>query len=430
MMWASWDFPGKIHWRQEHFFRGKTMVNFSRSYSANRRTVGDKNLMDEIIGYSVIRFFGTLLFRAVIGMLMVMFLLPGCQSKKAIQMPPVPVVVTQAIIQSTPLSLTSVGIVEPIESVSIKAQVGGVITQIGFNEGQDVRAGELLFQIDRRPFKAALDAALAQFTMDSTQAANAEIQARRYSDLVKKDFVTQEQYDAIRTQSEVLRSNVRAGKAAVEQAKLNLGYATIAAPISGRTGSILAKKGNVVKANDLPLVVINQLRPIRVSFVIPEGQLPLVQKFSAQRKLDVNVKPSRNDNDANVLKGQLTFIDNAVDRNTGTITLKAEFPNDNGSLWPGQFVNTELILTVESAALTIPAIAVVTGQDGTFAFVIGDDKKAEKRPIVVNRTSNSVAVVDDGLKAGDVVVTDGQMRLVPGSVVMIQSGLAEQGRKP
>jgi multidrug efflux system membrane fusion protein len=203
----------------------------------------------------------------------------------------------------------------------------------------------------------------------------------------------------------------------VEQAKLNLSYASVAAPISGRTGSLLVRRGNVVRANDAALVVINQMRPIRVSFAIPENQLPLVQKFAAHgNRLEAVVSPSR-DGDGIEQRGRLTFLDNAVDPTTGTVTLKAEFPNADGSLLPGQFVDTELILTVEADAVTVPASAVVTGQEGTFVFVVGPDKKAEKRPVGVDRTQNGTSVINEGLRPGETVVTDGQMRLTPGAVV-------------
>jgi multidrug efflux system membrane fusion protein len=224
----------------------------------------------------------------------------------------------------------------------------------------------------------------------------------------------------------MLKSVVQADEAAVKEAKLNLEYSSITAPISGRTGGLLVKRGNVVRLNDTTLVVINQMRPIRVSFAIPGNQLPLVQKYSSRSKLEVKVKPSRDDEKTEV-RGVLTFMDNSVDTNTGTVTLKAEFSNKEGLLWPGQFVDTELILTVEPAVLTIPAGAVVTGQEGTFVFVIGSDKKVEKRLVKVNRSLNNTVVIDEGLKAGEVVVTDGQMRLVPGVEVDIKNSVQEKG---
>jgi len=349
------------------------------------------------------------------------FVLAGCGSKKKPMSPPVPVTVSQAVVQSEPLSLSAVGTVEPIEAVSVKAQVGGVITKVNFSEGQTVRAGQLLVQIDPRPFKAELDAAMAQLAKDRAQLANAEIQADRYADLVEKDYVTKEQADDARTQAEILKSTVQGDEAAAEQARLNLGYASITAPISGRTGSLLVKRGNVVTPSGAALLVINQMNPIRVSFAVSENQFPLVQEYASRSRLEVHVRPYRDSTRAEV-RGRLAFFDNEVDPTTGTVTLKADFPNKEGSLLPGQFVETELVLTVEPAVLTVPAASVVTGQEGTFVFVVGSDKKVEKRLVRVNRTLNNTMVIDSGLKAGETVVTDGQMRLVPGSTVMFRSG--------
>jgi len=340
--------------------------------------------------------------------------------------PTVPVTVAESVIKPVPLSLNVVGTVEPIETVAIKAQVGGVVTEVNFTEGQDVKAGQLLIQIDPRPFKAALDAAQAQLAKDRSQAANADVQSQRYEQLVAKDFVTKEQYDGAKMQADVMKSVVQADEAAVEEARLNLAYTSLTAPISGRTGSLLVKKGNVAKANDLPLVVINQMHPIRVSFAIPGSQLPLVQKYAAGDPLEVHVKPARDGRDLEI-KGRLTFVDNAVDASTGTVTLKGEFDNREGHLWPGQFVDTELVLTLQPDALTVPASAVMTGQEGMFVFVVDRENKVEKRNVKVNRTVESSAVIDEGVKAGETVVTDGQMRLVPGSVVEVRTGLSASG---
>lgn len=355
--------------------------------------------------------------------------LTGCSGKKSASMPPVPVTVAQVATKSEPLSLNVVGTVEAMETASVRAQVGGVITKVSFVEGQYVPAGHVLFQIDPRPFQTALDAALGQLARDKSQAENAKIQAERYADLVKKDYVTQEEYDAARTQADALGSTVQVDEANVEQARLNLGYASVTAPISGRTGSVLVKRGNVVKANDAALVVINQISPIRVSFAIPQDQLPLVQKYASRGALEVHVWTSR-DSSRSEVKGRLVFLDNEVDPSTGTVTLKADFSNEQGSLLPGQFVNTELVLTVEPEALTVPAGAVVTGQDGTFVFVVRSDKKVEKRPVRVNRTLNNTVVIDQGLKTGETVVTDGQMRLVPGATVAIKSSPSKSSRVP
>jgi multidrug efflux system membrane fusion protein len=356
------------------------------------------------------------------GFLLAGILLTGCSDNKAgRRQAAVPVLVDTVVTQPEPLSLNAVGTVEPLEAVAVRAQVGGVITEVNFYEGHEVRAGQVLFQIDPRPLVVALEAAEAQLARDSSQLANAEIQAGRYADLVQKDYVTREQYDAARTQVDVFRSTLQVDRAAVEQARLNLSYASVAAPISGRTGSLLVKKGNLVKANDAALVVINQMRPIRVSFAIPENQLPLVQRYAAgQSRLEVHVKPT-SEGAASEQKGFLTFFDNAVDANTGTVTLKGEFANKEGSLLPGQFVDAELVLTVEPSALTIPASAVVTGQEGTFVFVVGGDKRVEKRLVRVSRSINATTVIETGVKKGEVVVTDGQMRLTPGATVEIKT---------
>jgi membrane fusion protein, multidrug efflux system len=355
------------------------------------------------------------------------FLFVDCSGKKSMTMPPVPVLVAQAVVQSVPLTLQAVGSVEPIESVAVKAQVGGVIVQVNFSEGQDVRSGQRLFQIDPRPFQVALQSANAQLAKDHAQWHNAEIQAKRYSDLIKKEYVTQEQFDAIQTQTEMFKSAVQVDQAAVEQAKLNLSWASLVAPISGRTGSLLIKRGNVVRANDAALVVINQMRPIRVNFAIPGTQLPLVQKYAAKGTLAVHVRPSRN-GDSLEVKGRLSFFDNAVDPGTGTVTLKAEFSNEEGELWPGQFVDTELVLTVQPDALTVPASAVVTGQAGSFVYLVTKEKTVEKRTVIASRSQKNIVVIETGLKAGDMVVTDGQMRLVPGAKIDVRSGLSAQGR--
>jgi multidrug efflux system membrane fusion protein len=334
--------------------------------------------------------------------------------------PPAPVVTGVVKVQPAPLLLNAVGTVEPIESVAVRPQVGGVITRVAFAEGDDVRAGQPLFQIDPRPLQAALAAAQAQLARDEAQAANADAQAARYAKLSAKDYVTREQADAVRTQADVFRAAVQADRAAVEQAELNLAYATVSSPVAGRTGSILVTKGNVVAPNGSPLVVVNQLSPIRVSFAVPADRLPQVRRHAAGGALAVHARPSR-DGRGEALVGRLVFVDNAVGAGTGTVTLKAEFPNADGALWPGQFVDVDLVLAVETGALTVPAAAVVTGRDGLFVFVVGDDRKVEKRAVVVDRTIDGLAVVAGDLRDGEAVVIDGQMRLAPGAIVEVKT---------
>ena len=346
--------------------------------------------------------------------------LAGTGAKPAPKSPPVPVVTGAVKVQPAPLLLNAVGTVEPIESVAVRPQVGGVITRVAFAEGDDVAAGQALFQIDPRPLQAALAAAQAQLARDEAQAANAEAQSDRYAKLAAKDYVTREQADAARTQAEVFRAAVQADRAAVEQAKLNLAYATVSSPVAGRTGSVLVKKGNVVTANGGPLVVVNQLHPIRVVFAVPGADLPRVRRYAAGGALAVHARPAR-DGKGEPLAGRLVFVDNAVDGATGTVTLKAEFPNADGALWPGQFVDVDLVLAVEAGALTVPAAAVVTGRDGLFVFVVGDDRKVEKRAVVVDRTIDGLAVVAGDLRDGETVVVDGQMRLAPGATVEVKT---------
>lgn len=361
---------------------------------------------------------------------LVCLFIPSCKKQKA-PPPLIPVTVANVVIQSEPLYLSMVGIVEPIQTVSVKSQVAGDIIRVAFTEGQGVKKGQLLLQINPKPFQAALDAAQAQLLKDKAQAFYTEIEAKRYADLVKKDYVTQEQADSARTQAEMYKAMVKADEAAIEQARINLDDSSIKAPIAGRTGSLLVKLGNVIQVNTLTLLVINQIHPIRVSFAIPAYQLPLVQKYAAQskNKLEVRVKPARQKDEqqknGQQLIGQLAFIDNAINQSSGTVDLKAEFSNKEELLWPGQFMDTELILTIEPNAITIPAAAVVTGQEGDLVYVIGPDNRAEKRSIKVNRIQNELAIIDKGLNEGEKVATDGQLRLLPGSKVEIKSSLTE-----
>ncbi len=353
----------------------------------------------------------------------ILIALPALGAKKEGRAP-APVPVLAAVASARPMAdiVGAVGAVEPIESVTVRPQVTGVVTEIGFKEGQDVRAGQLLFQIDPRPLQAALAAAEAQLARNRAEAENARVQADRYSRLVEQDFVTKEQAEDARTSAAAFEAAVRADEAAVEQARLNLAYASVKAPIGGRTGRILVTRGNVARANDAPLVVINQLRPIRVTFAVPGGRLDAVRRHHAAGDLEVRVRPSR-DGEGSSLTGRLSFVDNTVDPATGTVTLKAEFPNADDLLWPGQFVDVELVLAVDPAALTVPASAVVTSQEGPFVYVIGAEQTVEKRLVKVGRTGGGFTEIQGGIAAGETVVTDGQLRLVPGAAVVVKPGL-------
>jgi membrane fusion protein, multidrug efflux system len=349
----------------------------------------------------------------------------GCSSRKKPSAEAVPVTVGTVMRKSMPVELAAIGNVQPYSTVAVKALINGELTEVHFREGQDVRKGDLLFTIDPRPYQAALAQAEAALARDRAQAKNAEADARRYAELVEKDYVTQEQFDQTQAASAAAQATVQADEAAVEAARVNLGYCTIRSPIDGRTGNLMVHAGNVIKANDVPLVTINQITPVYVAFSVPEQQLSEIKKRAAAGKLDVLALLAASGAEPN--HGQLSFIDNAVDPSTGTIQLKATFPNRSRSLWPGEFVNVRLVLSQESNAVVAPARAVQTGQEGEFVFVVKSDDTVESRPVTVARTVDQDAIIEKGLDPGERVVTDGQLRLVPGARVEIKSDLSGGG---
>ena len=332
----------------------------------------------------------------------------------------VPVSVGTAARQDVPLELRAIGHVEPSSTVSLKARVGGEVTKVGFKEGEDVTKGQLLFQIDSRPYEAMLAQARAQLERDRATAEWSENQVKRFADLVQKDYVTKELYDTTRSAAAASLATVKADEAAVENARLQLSYCTVTAPISARAGSVLVYPGNQVKGNDdKPLVVLNQVQPVFVSFAVPESSLAAIRRHSRPgQRLSVAASPSGNSGAAQT--GELTFWDNAVDMTTGTILLKATFSNRNEALWPGEYVDVVLTLATEAGAIVVPSEAVQTGQAGQYVYVVRNDLTVESRPVTVSRTHGALAVVANGLQAGERVVTDGQLRLAPGSKVEIQ----------
>ena len=330
----------------------------------------------------------------------------------------VPVTVAAAERRAVPYELLATGTVEPIQTVAVQAQVSGPIIRVAFREGQDVTKGQVLFELDPRPFRAALAQAQALLGRDRATAQNAEQEAKRYAVLAEKEYVTAQQNDAARTTAAASSATVASSQAAVDQARLNLQYATIRAPIAGRTGSLRVREGNLVRSTDaLPLVTINQIRPILARFAVPAANLPTIQKYRAQG-IAVVAEPVGGGPPS---EGTLAFIDNAVDTATGTILLKASFPNTDGALWPGAFVNVRLRLYVDQDALVVPAAAVVSGQQGTFVFVIQPDTTAATRPVKIDRTAGDLAIVSGELRPGDRVVTDGQLRLRQGIKVQIKA---------
>ncbi len=352
----------------------------------------------------------------------------------------VPVRVAKVVERPMPLELRAIGTVEAYSSVAVRSQVSGVLEKVAFTEGQEVKAGDLLFQIDERPFRLALAQAQHSLARDQSKLDNTRSQVKRYEGLVAKEYVTQQQYDNLSAEATGLEATAAGEQASVEAARLNLAYSQIKAPISGRTGRILVRPGNLVKALDSqPLVVIAQTKPVRVSFAIPEYYLGDVRARFAD-KLEVQATPRRQSQSreaAAPLIGTLTFMDNEVDQSTGTILLKADFANDEETLWPGAFVDVRLLLGADDRAIVVPASAVEDSQTGTFVFVVKTDKTVEPRPVEVARSDEQFAVIAKGLTAGETVVTDGQLRLVPGAHVAVHkddtpqaAAIAEQPTDP
>ncbi len=331
----------------------------------------------------------------------------------------VPVVVAGVVQKDVPVELRVIGTVQPFSTVSIRAQVTGTLTRIYFEEGQDVKKGDTLFTIDSRPSEAALKQAEANLAKDSAQLENARQDARRYAELIKKQLVAQQQYDQVRTNAAALEAAVNADMAAVENAKVQLGYCTIQSPLDGRVGSYLVNEGNLVRANDTnALVVINQVNPIYVSFAVPQQYLTEIKKRMAGGKLKVRaILPEEGSAPE---EGTLTFVDNAVDRATGTIQLKGTFANKERRLWPGQFVNVVLVLGSRENVLVVPSQAVQIGQGNQYVYVVKSDLTVEYRPVSVGVSQSGESIIDKGLIAGERVVTDGQLRLAPGVKVTVK----------
>jgi multidrug efflux system membrane fusion protein len=354
-------------------------------------------------------------------LLVLMLAAVGCKQQAApprAAPPPVPVTVATAVERTVPVQLRAIGNVEAHSTVAIRAQVTGEITGVNFREGQDVSKGELLFIIDRRPFETALRQAEANLARDLARAENARVQAQRYAKLYEEGVTSREVFDQSRTEADALDALVRADRAAVEKARLDLQYCDIHSPMDGRTGSLAVHPGNVVKANDTVLVTINQISPIYSSFSVPQKYLEQVRR-SAEGKLVVEAWPA---GAANAETGNVTFVDNAVDETTGTIRLKATFSNAQYRLWPGQFVDVVLTLGEQPRAIVIPSSAIQTGQAGTYVFVVKQDSTVEMRPVVVTRTQGNDTILEKGVAGGEQVVTDGQLNLVPGVKVSIKSG--------
>jgi len=335
--------------------------------------------------------------------------------------PAVPVVIAPVTKGPAPYVVSADGSVEPLQTVSVESQVGGVLTSVDFTEGQEVAKGDPLFHIDPRPYQSALRQAEANLARDEAQAANSRRDAERYQKLVAQDYVTQSQADQAEATARAQAAAVKADSAAVETARLNLSYTVIRAPIAGRTGALLVRAGNLVRANgSTPLVVINQIHPILVRFSVPGRVLPLVQRYhSDAQPLSVFVHAVEGDA-ADPEQGSLTFVDNQVDPQTGTVLLKARFENQDRELWPNEYVRARLQLYVQDSATLVPSAAPVNEQNGSFVFVVDSAGKAHRRNIEVARSLDDQVVVSEGLQPGERVVTDGQSRLYDGAAVVIK----------
>lgn len=373
-------------------------------------------------------------------------LITGCSKKKAAPVAQtVPVTVSTVVQKDVPVEISNVANVQAYSTVTVFAQVAGLLNKAYIKEGQDVKAGELLFTIDPVPFEIALrkteatldkdmalnKQAVATLNKDSAQLINAKVETQRYANLIKNGVVDQEEYDSTRTTSEALEATVqadiasiksteetiRSDKTDVENAKVELGYCTIRSPMDGRVGSFMIYPGNVIQNSVSPLLTINQIVPIYVTFAVPEQDLPRIKQYMAVNKLVVEAMVPNDEK--NPIQGELIFVDNQVDQSTGTIRLKASFPNKDRRLWPGQYVKVAIRLTTEPHRLVIPNQAVQNGQQGQYVFVVKNDKSVDVRPITVERTFQQDAIISNGLSAGETVVTDGQLRLVPGATVDI-----------
>ncbi|MGZ8154252.1 MAG: efflux RND transporter periplasmic adaptor subunit, partial [Burkholderiales bacterium] len=329
---------------------------------------------------------------------------------------PIVVKAAQAVAKPMPVLIEAVGTVEAEHSVQVRAQVSGVLQSVPFKEGDRVKAGQLLFQIDPRTFQAQYNQVLAQLARDKAQLENATAQQERLAPLLKREFITRQEFDVAVTSVKSLEATVQADQAVAEQARIQLEYARIRAPIAGRTGAISVKPGNLVSANSgAPLVTINTMNPILVSFSLPERQLDDVRRFEQQMRIEI--LPERNAPPA--AEGKLIFVDNTITPQTGTVVLKTRVPNGNEVIWPGQFVNVRLVLTVEPDAIVVPEASVQPGQDGSFVYMIDENSRVKVQPVKVSRQIANEVVIAEGIKGGDRVITEIPQALTPGATVQL-----------
>lgn len=334
----------------------------------------------------------------------------------------------RVIVKPMPVLIEAVGTVEPEQSVQVRAQVSGVLQSVLFKEGDKVKAGQLLFQIDPRTFQAQYNQALAALARDRAQLENARAQEQRLAPLLKQEFITRQEYDVAVTSAKSLEATVQAGQAAVEQSRIQLEYSRILAPISGRTGQLAVRAGNLVPASGggSPLVTINSMDPILVSFSIPERQLEDIRRFQQDQGIRIEIRPDQSG--PSVAEGKLVFIDNTVTAQTGTVLLKTRVDNVKEVIWPGQFVNVRIVLTVEPNAVVVPEVAVQPGQQGSFVYLIDAESKVRVQPVAVSRQIGNEVVIASGVQAGDQVITEIPQALQEGATVRLAGAEGAPGK--
>ena len=337
----------------------------------------------------------------------------------------VPVLVASAEAKDVPVILRGLGTVQAFNNAPLKSQVGGAVTQINFKEGQDVRKGDLLIQLDPRPYEAVLDQSKAALAKDQAALANAQTDLQRYSKLLAQNFTPEQQYETQKSTVAQDQAAVANDQAAINAAQLNVDYAAIKSPIDGVTGIRQVDIGVLVQANSQTLVTVTQIEPIFVIFTLPEANISAIRAAMAQGQLAVQAFAASDEKQ--IAEGVLDLVDNTVDQTTGTVKLKAEFPNKDKALWPGQFVNAHLVLKLVHDGITVPSVAIQTGPSGPYAYVVKDDSTVDRRPVKIVQTDNNTTLVGSGLQAGERVVTAGQFKLDQGTKVQVSDKPADVG---